>query len=200
MTEKPKDASAEEKILEAARKVFSKKGYSGTRTRDIAEEAGINLALLNYYFRSKEKLFEKVMGEKLEKLFGTLIPIIHNEETTLEEKIASVASVYIDLLQKEEGLPLFVLSEIRNNPQRFGDKLKAGRVLRESVLIKQFQERRPDIHPMHFLFSLLGMTIFPFLSKPVFEASGELNEEMFGMMVEQRKQLIVKWVTAMLEA
>lgn len=200
MKEKTKDASAEEKILEAARKVFTKKGYAGTRTRDIAEEAGINLALLNYYFRSKEKLFEKVMGEKLEKLFGTLIPIIHNEETTLEQKIASIASVYIDLLQKEEGLPLFVLSEIRNNPQRFGDKMKAGRMLRESVLIKQFQERRPDIHPMHFLFSLLGMTIFPFLSKPVFEASGELNQDMFGMIVEQRKQLIVKWVTAMLEA
>lgn len=200
MTEKIKDSSAEEKILEAARKVFTKKGYAGTRTRDIAEEAGINLALLNYYFRSKEKLFEVVMGEKLNQLFGTILPIIHNDKTTLEEKIASIVSVYIDLLLKEQGLPLFVLSEVRTNPQRFGEKIKAGRMLSESILLKQFQERRPDIHPIQFLFSLLGMTIFPFLSKPVFEATGEVNEEAFRMMVEQRKTLIVKWVLAMLEA
>ena len=56
-----KDISTEEKILISASKVFTEKGFSGTRTRDIAEEAGINLALLNYYFRSKEKLFEQVM-------------------------------------------------------------------------------------------------------------------------------------------
>lgn len=58
------DLSTEQKIIEAARKVFTRKGYSATRTRDIAEEAGLNLALLNYYFRSKQKLFELVMAEK----------------------------------------------------------------------------------------------------------------------------------------
>lgn len=57
--EKVRDLSTEEKILKAATKVFTEKGYAGTRTRDIAEEAGINLALLNYYFRSKEKLLKK---------------------------------------------------------------------------------------------------------------------------------------------
>ena len=62
MTEK--EISTEEKILEAASKVFTEKGFAGTRTRDIAEHAGINLALLNYYFRSKEKLFEQVMKAK----------------------------------------------------------------------------------------------------------------------------------------
>ena len=68
------DLSTEEKIKEAAKKVFLKKGYAATRTRDIAEEAGINLALLNYYFRSKEKLFDLIMLEKLEKFFGAIAP------------------------------------------------------------------------------------------------------------------------------
>ena len=57
-----KDLSTEQKIKNAARKVFTEKGYAATRTRDIAEAAGINLALLNYYFRSKQKLFEEVFG------------------------------------------------------------------------------------------------------------------------------------------
>ncbi len=71
-TEKAVDSSTEEKIKEAARVVFMKKGFAATRTRDIAEEAGINLALLNYYFRSKEKLFELVMFEKFQKFFGII--------------------------------------------------------------------------------------------------------------------------------
>ena len=61
--------STEEKFKEAARVVFTRKGYAATKTRDIAEEAGLNLALLNYYFRSKEKLFEIIMLEKITQLF-----------------------------------------------------------------------------------------------------------------------------------
>jgi AcrR family transcriptional regulator len=84
------DLSTEEKIKEAAGIVFTKKGYGNARTRDIAEEAGINLALLNYYFRSKEKLFNIVMAERIDKLFGVLVPILNDESTTLEEKLEKI--------------------------------------------------------------------------------------------------------------
>src|SRR3546814_7833693 len=79
--------STEEKIKEAARKVFTRKGYAAARTRDIAEEAGINLALLNYYFRSKEKLFHQVMIERMQELFGVLIPVMNDTSTALETKL-----------------------------------------------------------------------------------------------------------------
>ena len=95
-----KDISTEEKILISASKVFTEKGFSGTRTRDIAEEAGINLALLNYYFRSKEKLFEQVMKVKIVLLFGKIIPIITSEKTNLEEKIDLVSEKYFEILSK----------------------------------------------------------------------------------------------------
>src|SRR5690349_7625597 len=94
------DASTEEKIKEAARKVFLRKGYSATRTRDIAEESGINLALLNYYFRSKEKLFHIVMEEKFDKLFGTIIPILNEGSTTLDKKVELLASHYVNMLNE----------------------------------------------------------------------------------------------------
>src|SRR5260221_8076178 len=87
--------STEEKIKVAARKVFLRKGFSATRTRDIAEEAGINLALLNYYFRSKQKLFEEVMREKIQTLLQTVIPVLNNQSTNLEKKIELVVSNYI---------------------------------------------------------------------------------------------------------
>ncbi len=81
------DLSTEEKIKEAARKVFTQKGYAATRTRDIAEEAGINLALLNYYFRSKEKLFEIVILEKIHILLGKIGPAMMDEHTSIEQKV-----------------------------------------------------------------------------------------------------------------
>ena len=106
------DTSTEEKIIEAARKVFLEKGYAATRTRDIAEEAGINLALLNYYFRSKEKLFQLVMVENLQQLFSVVLPIVNNDELTLEQKLETLAENYIDLLIDNSDLPIFILSEM----------------------------------------------------------------------------------------
>src|SRR5688572_8380530 len=88
------DQSSEQKIKTAADTVFTKKGYAATRTRDIAEEAGINLALLNYYFRSKEKLFELIMMEKLTSFFGTIVPVLNDAGLSLEQKIVSVSKRY----------------------------------------------------------------------------------------------------------
>lgn len=193
------DLSTEEKIKEAAQKVFIKKGYAATRTRDIADEAGINLALLNYYFRSKENLFELIMMEKLGKFFGAIAPVLNDSTANLEVKIATVASNYIDLLMANPDLPLFILSEIRNNPERFVSKLPITKVV-DSHLLKQLAEKRPDINPLHFLMNILGMIVFPFIMKPVFHASAVLNEKNFFARMEERKALIPKWVNAMLKA
>lgn len=192
------DLSTEEKIKEAARKVFTQKGYAATRTRDIVQEAGINLALLNYYFRSKEKLFEIIMFEKVQQLFGIILPILNEPSTTLEVKLQKIASTYIDMLIQNPDLPLFVLSEIRNNPEQFGDKLQLTKVINESVLIKQLKEKKPDLNPLHFLFNILGLTIFPFIAKPVFGAAQTFNEEMFVSIVNERKKLIPIWLASML--
>ena len=193
------DLSTEEKIKGAAQKVFLKKGYAATRTRDIAEEAGINLALLNYYFRSKEKLFDLIMLEKLEKFFGAIAPVLNNTGASLEQKIVLFSSNYIDLLMTNPELPLFILSEVRHNPDRFAHKLPVAKVA-DSHFMKQLLEKRPDINPIHFLMNLLAMSVFPFIMKPIFHASGIMNEKVFQMRMEERKALIPKWVNAMLKA
>jgi AcrR family transcriptional regulator len=192
------DLTTEEKIKEAAGIVFTKKGYGNARTRDIAEEAGINLALLNYYFRSKEKLFNIVMAERIDKLFGVLVPLLNDESTTLEEKLEKIADNYITMLLEHPDLPIFVLSEIRSNPDQLANRLQARQQLTESVFIRQLKTKRSDVHPFHFLMNLLGMILFPFIAKPVLEPiiGGEDN---YRMIMEQRKKLIPGWIKMMLE-
>jgi AcrR family transcriptional regulator len=194
------DITTEEKIKEAARKVFMKKGYAGTRTRDIAEEAGLNLALLNYYFRSKEKLFEIVMMEKVQKLFGIIAPILTDTSTTLEKKIELAAGNYIAMLMENPDLPLFVMSEIRNNPERFANKVQAVKIIQESQFVNQINHKRPDINPLHFVISLLGMILFPFIARPVLQDAGNLSAKAFQNMMEERKALIPLWIKALMKA
>lgn len=198
--EKAGDLSTEDKIKEAARKVFTQKGYAATRTRDIAEEAGINLALLNYYFRSKEKLFEIVIMEKMQILFGKIGPTITNEKTTLEEKAAEIAEHYIDTLLANPDIPLFVLSEIRHNPDRFANMLMSKTKITESAFFRQLAARRPDINPLHFLFNMLGLIIFPFIAKPLIQLVTGMDHREAARLMNERKRLVVTWFSAMLEA
>jgi len=191
--------STEEKIKAAARKVFMRKGFSATRTRDIAEEAGINLALLNYYFRSKQKLFEEVMKEKIQTLLQTVIPVLINPATTLEEKMKLIVSNYIEVLIANNDLPIFVLNELRKENVNFISNIPIQKVLLQSSFMIQLKERRSDINPIHFLVSLLGMTIFPFVAKPILTQSGLVNEKDFQSLMKEREDLIPVWMMALLK-
>ena len=192
------ELSTEEKILISAARVFTEKGYAGTKTRDIAEEAGINLALLNYYFRSKEKLFEQVMKVKLAVLFGQVVPIVSNPGTALEEKIDLVSEKYFEILSKNPNLPLFILSEIQKKTSNIASRLPVDKVLRNSVLLKQIRERKPDLDPLHVLVNFLSMTVFPFVAKPVLHQFKIMNDGDFERFVAERKKLIPQWIKMIL--
>lgn len=195
------DKSTEEKIKEAACQVFTKKGYAATRTRDIAEEAGINLALLNYYFRSKEKLFIIIMHERMQKYFGVIQPTITDETTTLEEKIEKVVELYTDVLMDNPDLAIFILNELRNTKQMLPYFLEHRQSIIESALFKELRERKPEIDPMHFFLNILGMIVFPFISYSMYESHAcqkHHDEKEFTELVLERRELIPIWVKAML--
>ncbi len=199
------DISTEEKIKEAAREVFHKKGFAATRTRDIAEEAGINLALLNYYFRSKEKLFNIIMIETLSDFMEKMFDILNSEKTTLEDKVQQFSESYIDLLIIEPEVPVFILSEIRNNPKLLLEKIPVKKVLLNSMFIKQHQEavaigKIKEPNPLHFLMNVLGLIVFPFLMSPMLKQVNSLSEEGFNQLMKQRKKLIPIWMKTMMEA
>lgn len=195
------DPSTEEKIKNAARKVFTQKGYSGTKTRDIAEEAGINLALLNYYFRSKEKLFDIIMLESFQEFMKSMISVFNDEKTSLEKKIESMVSNYIDLLIKQPDIPLFILSELRNNPNEIIKKMSLDNNLMKSFFMKQIQQaikegKISDISPVHFFMNMMSLTVFPFVASPMLKNLGDLQQKDFDKLMLERKKLIPKWIKA----
>jgi len=200
---KTKDISTEERIKAAARKVFHQKGFAGTRTRDIAEEAGINHAMLNYYFRSKEKLFEIVMMETMAQFFKGVNLMLNDENTSLDEKIDLIVSNYVDLLLKEPELPTFILNEVRPNPQAFVEQNPIKEALTHSVLTRQYAEAvaRGEItepNLMQAILNVIGLVIFPFIAKPILTSIINIPEEQYKALMLQRKTLIPQWIKAML--
>lgn len=196
---KRKDKSAEEKILVAARKVFTTKGMAGARMQDIADEAGINKALLHYYFRDKDKLFEVVFMEEAQKFFPK-INAIFNSDVPLFEKIENFVNEYIDEMQDNPYLPWFVMNEVNRDPDQFLYKIwgkdnlpNPGKFLEQiEKEIKKGTIKR--IHPMHLFMNLLSMTIFPFVARPMMIRNMQMSDTQFTQVMEQRRKEIPKFI------
>ena len=199
------DLSTEEKIKEAARKIFTRKGYSATRTRDIAQEAGINLALLNYYFRSKEKLFDIVMLENFGQFVSGIRALLNEKNTSLEQKIEGLVDFYINQLLANPDLPLFVLNEVRSDPKKLRARGFTKDILMKSIFMQQLTDelkkrKRTGFNPLHLVMNLFSMTIFPFLAAPLITEVGNLAENDFRKIMEERKKWIPVWIKTMLSA
>jgi AcrR family transcriptional regulator len=199
------EASTEEKIKAAAKKLFTRQGYAATRTRDIAEEAGLNLALLNYYFRSKEKLYDIIMMENFREFIQGISVNVYDENTTIEKKIEIIVIAYIDFLTANPHLPLFVLNEIKGNPSRIAAQVNEDVSPMRSHLLKQLQEagkagKINPIDPFHFMANLIGMTVFPFVGKPILQRVTNVNDEQFNAFMQERKKLVPIWINAILRA
>jgi TetR/AcrR family transcriptional regulator len=187
-----KDATTEEKILEAARLIFMKKGLAGARMQEIADEAGINKAMLHYYFRSKDVLFEMIFRQSAQKLFAKL-HIIFDSDMPLFDKIGKFVSDYIDVIQENPYLPLFVLGEMNKNPDGFYRKMrhefdfpKPDKFLQQ--ITKEIKEGKiKPIHPLQLLMNIISGTIFPFMARPIFQLHIGLSDVQFNQFIQQRK-------------
>lgn len=201
--EKELDFTTEEKIKNAARKLFIQKGFAATRTRDISEEAGINLALLNYYFRSKEKLFELVMMESLQHFFKGMIEILNQEHTSIEEKIDVFVARYTALLLQQPDIPLFIFHELRMNPHKLASKMGAKSLI-QSYFIKQLQGevkrgKLPPFNPLHIIMNMVGMIVFPFIAAPVLREIAGLDQKDYNTFIQDRRTMIPKWIKAIMK-
>jgi AcrR family transcriptional regulator len=203
-----RDLSAEEKIKVAAKKLFTQKGFAATRTRDIAEEAGINLALLNYYFRSKSKLFELVMWENLSLFMGVMIENIKNSPHSFYDQLDFIVDKYIDMLLENPDLPFFVLNllqsghfegENMDNPVFKGmSELRTSFL--ETILKDMEKGRIKKMHPLHIIANMMSLIIFPFIASSVLMLrSGNIVRKEFEELMRERKKLIPEWIRAMIQ-
>jgi TetR/AcrR family transcriptional regulator len=196
MSKHKKDSNTEQKILDAARNVFVRKGMYGARMQDIADEAGINKAMLHYYFKDKQQLFEQIFMEAASKLFPR-INIIFSSDAPLFEKIEQFCEEYITIILENPYLPLFVLNEINQNPTYFmtklGSKPRPQKFLEQ--IAKEVKEGRiKDISPLQLLMNMISMAIFPFVAKPMFQLNLGIDELQFRMLMEQRKKAMAQFI------
>ena len=197
-------ASTEEKIKEAARKLFTQKGFAATRTRDIADEAGINLALLNYYFRSKQKLFDIIMMENFRHFIQGISFNFLAHGVPLEDKLRKVVTMYIDFLTENPDLPLFILNELRNNPDQFASSIDSEVGHTRAELFTQLQTAAAagqigNLNPAHLMANLVGLTVFPFVARPILQKVIGMDDAQFNELMQQRKELIPLWIKSMLQ-
>jgi len=199
MVNNKKNTTAESKILAAARKVFISKGMAGARMQDIADEAGINKAMLHYYFKDKDKLFETIFLEEANKFFPK-INIIFDSHMPLFEKIELFVNEYIDEIGKNPYLPWFILNEVNRDAEQFLSKVWSMTAHPRPFLLLQQIEKEVKkgtikrVDPVHLLLNLLSMTIFPFVAKPMIIKNLQMSEQQFGQLIEQRRKEIPKFI------
>ncbi|MFA6702495.1 MAG: TetR/AcrR family transcriptional regulator [Dysgonamonadaceae bacterium] len=186
--------TTEQKIVNAANKLFSQKGFAATKTREIADEAGINLALLNYYFGSKENLFKIVVKEKFRMLVEVMAPILSDKEIPLRDKVESITNNYTDLLLENEELPIFVLNEWSLNKEMFAEITLNARKIAQPVIENQLKESGVELSSADFITNILGLIMFPFVAKQLIISSGLVKEEEFLTFVTERKEKIKEWI------
>ncbi|HHU96216.1 MAG: TetR/AcrR family transcriptional regulator [Bacteroidota bacterium] len=187
--------TTEQKIIKAASKLFTQKGYAATKTREIAEEADINLALLNYYFGSKERLYKEVVKNNLGMLLEVMIPILSDEKVSLKEKVVTIAENYTQLLLEHEELPIFILNEWTVNEDLFVDITRDARLFAKPVIEKQLKENGMEVSVDDFIANLLSLIMFSFVAKPLIVSSGLVEEGEFANFVNRRKEKIWEWMT-----
>lgn len=190
--------STEDQILIAANKVFHKSGFAGARMQEIADEASINKAMLHYYYKNKQQLFQAVFMQAFAK-FAPQINAIFNASEGIFDKIRHFISNYIDFAVENPDLPSFLIQELNNNsefassfmnhdgrpnPQPFIDHLNKEI---EAGTIRQ-------INPKQVLLNIFALSAFPFVAPVMVKGLLNISEEEFNELMEERKTLIANQV------
>lgn len=190
--------STEEKIKQAARVVFIQKGMSGARMQEIADLAGINKALLHYYYRSKELLFQAIFQDIIKDFIPGLFMIL-NSDIPLEVKIYQLSDKYISFLSTHSDMPLFILNELQRHPQKLIKNLSFGSRPDLSALSRQLKEAAENgiikaVSTESFLMNLVSLLVFPFAARHLFQAITGMDDGAFEAFLKRRKTEVPKYI------
>ena len=195
---KTKDTTTETSILNAAKTIFQQKGMDGARMQEIADEAGINKALLHYYYRSKQLLFEAVFKSA----FSLLAPQMHkilNDDSSVFNKIKSFTNNYISFVIKHPYLPNFIIQELNKNPEFALNILAENKFPNIEKFKNQISEEvsKGIIKPIkadQLFINILSLNIFPFIGAPLFKGFLNLSDEEYKLMLENRKTEVAEFI------
>ena len=189
--------NTEQLILEAAEQEFFAKGFGGARTAVIAEKAGVTHAMLHYYFRKKEYLFERIVAKNISLLAQTITAAMGNSDLPIVERLKSGIAAHFDLIAANPQLPRFFLNEVLSRPEHYHIMYERIKEVSEKLatLQKDVDEAsgRGEIEQVDIrmlLISLLSLNIFPFIAYAFIEPVS--NELLGGMMADREKYLAMR--------
>ena len=190
--------TTEEKIFNAARIIFQKKGFAGARMQQIADEAGINKAMLHYCFKNKQLLFEAVFMNAFSQLAPQINTIFISGDR-LFDKIRQFTHSYISFVMLNPYLPTFIIQEMNNNPEFVLSFLKNANRPNPTLLIEQIEKEIADgiikpINPKQLLMNMISMTVFPFAAQMLIKGMLQISDAEFNQMMEERKTSIAEQI------
>lgn len=196
--------TTEEKIFNAARIVFQKKGFAGTRMQEIADEAGINKAMLHYFFKNKEQLFEIVFMNAFNQLAPQINEIFNSNESVFD-KIKKFTNSYISFVIENPFLPQFIIQEMNNNPEFVIRFLNHDNRPNPFMLLNQIENEVQEgilkpIPAKQLLLDIFGMTVFPFVAQILVKGIIQIDDEEFNILMEERKTYIANQIINSIKA
>lgn len=198
MVEKAKELETRDQIIAAAREVFVEKGLNGARMQEIADRAGINKALLHYYFTSKQILFDQIFSEAMSQFW----PKVANQitpETTLRELLRIVVKAHLKLMCDRPFVPNFILNELHRNPERLEVLIKQSGI--DADLILNWISKEMDkgvvyrMRPEELVINIFSLCVFPFAARPLAEKIWfKSNQKAYDEFIEKRAETLMPFL------
>lgn len=178
-------------ILQAAEREFLEKGYSGAKTTAIAQAAGVTHAMLHYYFRTKEKLFEKIAVGKMNQLKRVMFGVIGNPDLPLRERLKQGVEQHFDFIAENPHLPRFIFNELHEHPERIDQvknsiasiAAKAITTLQNEIDRKAASGECRPVDARMLMLDIASLNLFPFIAAPLISSS-------FGKLFEGRDEFL----------
>ena len=163
---KKKDTESE--ILKAAEQEFMLKGFDGAKTTSIAHAAGVTHAMLHYYFRTKEQLFERILTEKVQLMSESVLAAFGQPGLPLLERLKDGVTCHFDFIAANPQLPRFIVNEVFSRPERY--KLMSDKIVKVAdCLMKGIQQELEWVDVRMLLLDIISLNVFPFIAYPIIE-------------------------------
>ena len=183
-------------IKETAKRVFFQKGLLNATTQQIADEAGVNRALIHYYFRSRDQLFRAVLEEAVNET-RSKVDSIFNSEEPFKVKISKYLDVFIDRNAEFPYIQNFIITEIMSDPEKMKEHFsrKRNHMLKHIVppLKKEIENGNiKPVDPEHFIVNMMSLCSYPLVAKPFIQNMFSYDDKMYRKFLKERKQVIYK--------
>lgn len=187
------ERATRDKILAAAHRVFVQQGTAKARTQEIADEAGVNKALVHYYFGTKDALAQEVFATAMQAFMPRVFGILASDTLSIEDKVRTVVREQLDFHLARPYLAPYVMSEAHTEPERVRSIMQRGGAARLDVLRRQLHKAAAAgtmrrIAPEQFVVSLIGLLVFPFMARPMLEVIVGVDAARFSAFIEARKR------------